>query len=103
MYPCEHGDGKKIPGISAAGKSPEMTDYTPAADAELVETGSVFSISNLQCVPLGSHSGSADKASMLLTGIPCLLSMQVFISTKDPVHRPECAPGGDIRNGRRRG
>jgi len=23
----------KIPGISAAGKSPELTDYTPAADA----------------------------------------------------------------------
>ena len=26
----------KIPGISAAGKHPEFTDYTPPADAELL-------------------------------------------------------------------
>ncbi len=34
----------KIPNISAAGKSPELTDFTPAADAELVETGNAISI-----------------------------------------------------------
>jgi len=72
MHPCEHRTAK-IPGISAAGKSPEMTDYTPAADAELVETGSVFSISEPAMCPSGAPTPAVlTRASMLLTGIPCL-------------------------------
>lgn len=39
-------DTGKIPGISAAGTSPALTDYTSRADAELVETNKIISLIN---------------------------------------------------------
>ena len=63
----------KIPNISAAGKSPELTDFTPAADAELVETGNAISINEPAMTPSGAPSPAVlTRASMLLTGIPCI-------------------------------
>lgn len=92
----------KIPGISAAGKSPEMTDYTPAADAELVETGSVFSISEPAMCPSGAPTPAVlTRASMLLTGIPCLfINAGLNIIPKIPFIDLNSHPGGDIRKGR---
>ncbi|MDP3104790.1 MAG: TIGR00303 family protein [Candidatus Methanoperedens sp.] len=92
----------KIPGISAAGKSPEMTDYTPAADAELVETGSVFSISEPAMCPSGAPTPAVlTRASMLLTGIPCLfINAGLNIIPKIPFIDLNGHPGGDIRKGR---
>lgn len=92
----------KIPGISAAGKSPEMTDYTPAADAELVETGSVFSISEPAMCPSGAPTPAVlTRASMLLTGIPCLfINAGLNIKPKTPFIDLNARPGGDIRKGR---
>lgn len=91
----------KIPGISAAGKSPEMTDYTPAADAELVETGSVFSISEPAMCPSGAPTPAVlTRASMLLTGIPCLfINAGLNIRPKIPFIDLNSRPGGDIRKG----
>jgi uncharacterized protein (TIGR00303 family) len=90
-----------IPGISAAGKSPEMTDYTPAADAELVETGSVFSISGPAMCPSGAPTPAVlTRASMLLTGIPCLfINAGLNIMPKIPFIDLNAHPGGDIRKG----
>lgn len=90
----------KIPGISAAGKSPEMTDYTPAADAELVETGSVFSISEPAMCPSGAPTPAVlTRASMLLTGIPCLfINAGLNIRPKIPYFDLNAHPGNDIRN-----
>ena len=92
----------RIPGISAAGKSPELTDYTPAADAELVETGSVFSISEPAMCPSGAPTPAVlTRASMLLTGIPCLfINAGLNIRPKTPFIDMNAQPGGDIRKGR---
>ncbi len=91
----------KIPDISAAGKSPELTDFTPAADAELVETGNALSINEPAMTPSGAPSPAVlTRASMLLTGMPCIfinsgLRIRPMIPTIDlNVH-----PGGDIRKG----
>ena len=91
----------KIPNISAAGKSPELTDFTPAADAELVETGNAISISEPAMTPSGAPSPAVlTRASMLLTGIPCIfinsgLNVRPMIPTIDLNARP----GTDIRKG----
>lgn len=92
----------KIPGISAAGKSPEMTDYTPAADAELVETGSVFSISEPAMCPSGAPTPAVlTRASMLLTGIPCLfINAGLNVRPKIPFIDLNAHPGNDIRKER---
>jgi uncharacterized protein (TIGR00303 family) len=92
----------KIIGISAAGKSPEMTDYTPAADAELVETGSVFSISEPAMCPSGAPTPAVlTRASVLLTGIPSLfINAGLNISPRIPFIDMNARPGGDIRKGR---
>ncbi len=66
-------DTGKIPGISAAGTSPELTDYTPGADAELVETNSIITMPELPEAPGGSPTPAiVTKAALNLSGIPSL-------------------------------
>jgi uncharacterized protein (TIGR00303 family) len=91
----------KIPNISAAGKSPKLTDYTPAADAELVETGNAISISEPAMTPSGAPSPAViTRASMLLTEIPCLfINAGLRIRPKIPTIDINAQPGGDIRKG----
>lgn len=91
----------KIPNISAAGKSPKLTDYTPAADAELVETGNAISISEPAMTPSGAPSPAViTRASMLLTGIPCLfINAGLRVRPKIPAIDINAQPGGDIRKG----
>lgn len=92
----------KIPNISAAGKSPQLTDYTPAADAELVETGKPLSIDEPAMTPSGAPSPAVlTRASMLLTGIPCLfINAGLRIRPKITTFDLDGMPGGDIRTGR---
>ncbi|MCZ7391760.1 MAG: TIGR00303 family protein [Candidatus Methanoperedens sp.] len=89
----------KIPNISAAGKSPQLTDYTPAADAELVETGNAISISEPAMTPSGAPTPAVlTRAAMLLTGIPCLfINSGLRIRPKVPTMDINALPGGDIR------
>lgn len=91
----------KIPNISAAGKSPQLTDYTPAADAELVETGNAISISEPAMTPSGAPTPAVlTRASMLLTEIPCLfINSGLRIRPKIPAIDINARPGGDIRKG----
>jgi len=91
----------KIPNISAAGKSPELTDFTPAADAELVETGNAISISEPAMTPSGAPSPAVlTRASMLLTGIPCIfINSGLRIRPMIPTIDLNARPGGDIRKG----
>ncbi len=66
-------DTGKIPGLSAAGTSPELTDYTPGADAELVETNRIITMPELPEAPGGSPTPAiVTKAALNLTGIPSL-------------------------------
>ncbi|MCE8425600.1 MAG: TIGR00303 family protein [Candidatus Methanoperedens sp.] len=91
----------KIPGISAAGKSPELTDYTPAADAELVETGNPISINEPAMTPSGAPSPAVlTRASMLLTGMPCFfINAGLRVRPKIPTIDLDSKPGGNIRTG----
>lgn len=61
-----------IPDISAAGKTPELTDYTPAGDAEVVETGNIVSVPVLPVTPPYNTPTPAIVAcaALNLTGIP---------------------------------
>ncbi|NPV63472.1 MAG: TIGR00303 family protein [Methanotrichaceae archaeon] len=66
-------DTGKIPGISAAGTSPALTDYTPGADAELVETNRIITMPELPEAPGGSPTPAiVTKAALNLTGIPSM-------------------------------
>jgi uncharacterized protein (TIGR00303 family) len=66
-------DTGKIPGISAAGTTPELTDYTPGADAELVETNKIITMPELPEAPGGSPTPAiVTKAALNLTGIPSM-------------------------------
>jgi len=91
----------KIPGISAAGKSPELIDFTPAADAELVETGNAISINEPAMTPSGAPSPAVlTRAAMLLTGIPCIfINSGLRVRPQIPTIDLNCSPGGDIRKG----
>lgn len=91
----------KIPNISAAGKSPELTDFTPAADAELVETGNAISINEPAMTPSGAPSPAVlTRASMLLTGIPCIfINSGLRVRPMIPTIDLNASPGGDIRKG----
>ena len=66
-------DTARIPGISAAGKSPEVIDYTPAGDAELVTWGRTICKHEPPMTPAGSPTPAViTRAAMQLTGIPFL-------------------------------
>jgi uncharacterized protein (TIGR00303 family) len=66
-------DTGKIPGISAAGTTPALTDYTPGADAELVETNRIITMPELPEAPGGSPTPAiVTKAALNLTGVPSL-------------------------------
>lgn len=92
----------KIPNISAAGKSPELTDFTPAADAELVETGNAISIKEPAMTPSGAPSPAVlTRASMLLTKIPCIfINSGLAVRPMVPTIDINAHPGGDIRKGK---
>ena len=89
----------KIPGISAAGAFPEITDYTPAADAELLFYGECKCIKGIPVTPQGIPTPAIITQAMLqLTSTPCF----VFNSgLKVKPHLPYIdlggKPGNDIR------
>lgn len=66
-------DTGKIPGLSAAGASPDLTDYTPSADAELVELHKIVTIPEIPESPEGATTPAVvTKAALSLSGIPSL-------------------------------
>ena len=92
-------DTGKIPGLSAAGTTPELTDYTPGADAELVETNRIITMPELPEAPGGSPTPAiVTKAALNLTGIPSLF-VASGLRKKPAVPYAELggAAGSDIR------
>ncbi len=66
-------DTGKIPGLSAAGASPDLTDYTPSADAELVELHKIVTIPEVPESPEGATTPAVvTTAALSLSGIPSL-------------------------------
>jgi len=92
----------KIPGISAAGANPEITDYTPPADVELLQLGECRCIQGVPVTPDGIPTPALVTMSALkLAEIPAIV---VNAGLKVKPHVPYIdlggAPGRDIRTGR---
>lgn len=91
----------KIPGISAAGRNPGLTDYTPAADAELLLLGRCECISGVPVTPEGIPTPALITRSALETAsIPALaLNGGVRVRPHVPFLDLNGTPGRDIRTG----
>src|SRR3972149_11760337 len=91
----------KIQGISAAGKYPEFTDYTPPADAELLLLGKCKCINGVPVTPEGIPTPALiTMSALLLADVPVLvasggLRVKPFIPFLDLGG----SPGRDIRTG----
>jgi uncharacterized protein (TIGR00303 family) len=92
----------KIPGLSAAGKYPELTDYTPAADVELLLLGSCKCLYGVPTTPEGIPTPALITMSALrLADIPILIiSGGVRIKPHIPFIDLGGKPGEDIRTGK---
>jgi len=91
----------KIAGISAAGKYPEFTDYTPPADAELLQLGKCKSISGVPVTPDGIPTPALITMSALrLADVPVLVcSGGLRVKPQIPFLEVGGNPGRDIRSG----
>ena len=94
-------DTGKIPGVSAAGASPDLTDYTPSADAELVELHKIVTIPAIPESPEGATTPAVvTKAALSLSGIPSLfLTSGLRRKPAVPYVDINGSPGSDIRFG----
>jgi len=103
LFVCVIGSTEtaKIPGLSAAGKHPELTEYTPAADVELLLLGSCKCIKGVPVTPEGIPTPALITMSALkLADIPSLVvSGGVKIKPLVPYLDLGGKPGGDIRTG----
>jgi uncharacterized protein (TIGR00303 family) len=91
----------KIPGISAAGKFPDFTDFTPPADAELLLLGKCKSIAGVPVTPDGIPTPALITMSALrLADIPVLIvSGGLKVKPQIPFMELGGNPGRDIRSG----
>lgn len=104
LFGCVIGvtETAKIPGLSAAGENPEITDYTPPADVELLHFGHCKCIPGIPITPDGIPTPALITMSALkLANIPCLvassgLKIKPFVPFLDLGGKP----GKDIRTGR---
>ncbi|MCW4005020.1 MAG: TIGR00303 family protein [Candidatus Bathyarchaeota archaeon] len=91
----------KISGISAAGKHPEFTDYTPPADAELLLLGKCKCINGVPVTPDGIPTPALIAMSALKAAdIPVLIaSGGLQIKPQVPYLELGGSPGRDIQTG----
>jgi uncharacterized protein (TIGR00303 family) len=91
----------KIPGLSAAGKYPEFTDYTPPADAELLLLGKCKCIAGVPVTPEGIPTPALITMSALrLADIPVLVaSGGLKVKPYIPLLDLGGTSGKDIRTG----
>jgi len=104
LFVCTIGttETAKIPGISAAGKYPELTDYTPPADVELLLLGRCKCIPGVPVTPEGIPTPAIITISALkLANIPALVaSGGLKVNPHVPFLDLGGKPGSDIRTGR---
>lgn len=91
----------KIAGISAAGKMPEITDYTPPADAELLLLGRCKCFDGVPVTPDGIPTPALISMSALrLADVPVLVaSGGLRVKPQVPFLELGGSPGRDIRSG----
>src|SRR5512136_3134177 len=92
----------KIAGISAAGKLPEFTDYTPPADAELLLLGKCKCIAGVPVTPDGIPTPALVSMSALkLADIPILIANGgTKVHPYVPFLELGGKPGRDIKTGK---
>ena len=104
VFICTIGNTEtaKIPGISAAGKYPEITDYTPAADVELLFYGECKCIDGVPVTPDGIPTPALiTRSALSLADIPVFaVSGGVRVKPLAPFIDLMGEPGEDIRTGR---
>ena len=104
LFTCVIGvtETAKIPGISAAGENPEITDYTPPADVELLQLGKCKCIPGVPVTPDGIPTPALITMSALkLADIPTLVvSAGLKVKPYVPFVELGGCPGRDIRTGR---
>ena len=89
-----------IPKLSGAGASPELTDFTPAGDAELVETGGLVSFDSIPMTPPHNTPTPAviTRAALSLTGIPYIfVNAGLKVTPAVEYVDLEASPGQDVR------
>jgi uncharacterized protein (TIGR00303 family) len=104
LFTCVIGvtETAKIQGISAAGENPEITDYTPPADVELLQLGKCKCIPGVPVTPDGIPTPALITMSALkLANIPSLV-VNAGLKVKPYVPFVELggSPGRDIRTGK---
>ncbi|MBM5805004.1 MAG: TIGR00303 family protein [Candidatus Verstraetearchaeota archaeon] len=104
LFVCTIGNTEtaKTPGISAAGKNPELTDYTPPADVELLLLGRCKCIPGVPVTPEGIPTPALiTKSALRLADIPVLVaSGGLRVKPHIPFLDLGGSPGGDIRTGK---
>jgi uncharacterized protein (TIGR00303 family) len=104
LFACTLGttETAKIPGISAAGAMPEITDYTPPADIELLLLGKCKCINGVPVTPDGIPTPALITMSALkLADIPALpVNAGLRILPQVPFVELGAKPGRDIRTGK---
>jgi len=104
LFICTIGttETAKISGLSAAGKYPELTDYTPPADVELLLLGRCKCIPGVPVTPEGIPTPALITMSALgLADIPALVvSGGLKIKPYVPFLDLGGSPGRDMRTGK---
>ena len=96
-----HTETSKIPGVSAAGASQELIEYTPAADVEAIYYGKAFCLEKIPENPFGPPSPVIiTMASLKLLKIPVfIINAGVKIKPKAPMITVNEKFGKNIENG----
>jgi uncharacterized protein (TIGR00303 family) len=104
LFVCVLGNTETayIEGLSAAGKTAKLTDYTPAGDAEVLETGMIIDIPILPMTPPYDTPTPAliTRAALSITGIPHVFvnaGLRVLPAKQVPLIDIGGLPGNDIR------
>ncbi len=104
LFACAIGvtETAKTPGISAAGENPDLTDYTPPADVELLLLGKCRCIPGVPVTPEGIPTPALiTKAALGLADIPVLVvSGGLRVKPQIPFVELGGSPGGDIKTGK---
>ena len=95
----------RITGITGAGATPELTDYTPAADVEIVTLGKPLCLAEIPKTVIAGNAAPTPavitKASLDLADIPLLIAdAGAAVKPNIPYININETPGGDINTGK---
>lgn len=94
----------KIPGITGAGATAELTDYTPAADVELIVHGKPLCLPDIPQTVVGGTAAPTPavitKAAIELADVPFLVAdTGAFVKPDLPYININSRPGNNIETG----